>query len=69
MNNLDKAKLLGTGESFKGSAYQVYELDGKYYSVIIDGLGYEIVEDTITEITFDEIKNYIKIQGGNNEQQ
>ena len=60
MTNLENGKLLGTGEWVKDSAYQVYELDGKYYSVIIvDSMNRELMEDTITEIKFEEIKNYI----------
>ena len=35
MIDLDKAKFIGEGEWVKDSAYQVYELDGKYYSVIV----------------------------------
>lgn len=53
------AKLIGTGEFVKGSAYQVYEQDGKYYSVLVSGLGFEILESTITEIKFEEIHLYI----------
>lgn len=59
MKNLKNAKLLGTGEFVKGAAYQVYELDGKYYSVIVNEMGNEFNEDTITEIKFEEIKHYI----------
>jgi len=60
MINLDNAKLIGTGEWDKDSAYQVYELDGKYYSVIVIGsTNKELVEDTITEIKFEEIDYYI----------
>lgn len=59
MVNLDNAKLVGTGEWIKDSAYQVYELDGKYYSVIINSMNKELDEDTITEIKFKDIGNYI----------
>jgi len=57
--NLQNAKLIGTGEWVKGSAYQVYELNGKYYSVIVHGLSNELDEDTIAEIKFEDINFYI----------
>ena len=53
------AKLIGTGEFIKGSAYQVYELDGRYYSIIVSLLDNEWDEDTITEIKFEDIHFYI----------
>ena len=60
MVNLDNAKLIGEGEWVKDSAYRVYELDGKFYSVIIISLmNMELLEDTIEEIKEEEIKNYI----------
>jgi hypothetical protein len=37
MVNLDNATFVGEGEWVKDSAYQVYELDGKYYAVIVVG--------------------------------
>lgn len=62
MINLDNAKFIGEGEWFKDSAYQVYELDGKYYSVIVVGArNRELLEDTITEISFDDIENYVEV--------
>lgn len=58
--NLDKAKFIGEGEWVKDSAYQVYELDGKYYSVIVIGhTNKEIMDDSITEIKFEDINFYI----------
>ena len=60
MVNLDNAKLVGEGEWVKDSAYQVYELEGKYYSVIVVGqMNKELSEDTIAEIKFEDIKKYI----------
>jgi hypothetical protein len=54
------AKFLGEGKWFKDSAYQVYELNGKYYSVIVcDSMNKEILEDTINEIKFEDIEKYI----------
>lgn len=60
MVNLDKAVLVGEGEWVKDSAYRVYELDGKYYSVIVIGqMNLEIFEDSIQEIQFEDISKYI----------
>ena len=60
MVNLDDAKFIGEGEWIKDSAYQVYELDGKYYSVIVvNSMNKELMEDTIIEIKFEDIGNYI----------
>jgi hypothetical protein len=60
MIDLDKAKFIGEGKWVKDSAYQVYELDGKYYSVIVIGQSNkEIMDDSITEIKFEDINFYI----------
>ena len=60
MINLDNAKFIGEGEWVKNSAYQVYELNGKYYSVVvIDSMNKELMEDTITEIKFEDLYEYI----------
>ena len=60
MIDLDKATLVGEGPWVKDSAYRVYELEGKYYSVIVIGQqNLEIFEDSIQEIPFDDIGKYI----------
>lgn len=60
MVNLNDAKFIGESKWVKDSAFQVYELNGKYYSVVvIDSINKELMEDTITEINFEDIKNYI----------
>lgn len=60
MINLDNATFIGEGKWVKNSAYQVYELDGKYYSVVVvDSMNKELLEDTITEIQSKEIDLYI----------
>ena len=60
MVNLDNAKLIGESKWVKDSAYRVYELDRKFYSVIIiSQMNMELLEDTIEEIKEEEIKNYI----------
>lgn len=55
------AKFIGEGKWFKDSAYQVCVLNGKYYSVhgsviVCDSMNKEILEDTITEIKFEDIE-------------
>jgi hypothetical protein len=60
MIDLDKAKFIGEGKWVKDSAYQVYELDGKYYSVIVIGhTNKEIMDDSIIEIAKEDISKYI----------
>jgi len=54
---LEKAKFLGEGEWVKNSAYQVYELDGKYYSVIKSGDW--LMDEYLEEITKEQISEYI----------
>ena len=57
---LENATFIGEGEWIKDSAYQVYELDGKYYAVIVVGHSYkEFMDDTIVEIKKEEIEKYI----------
>ena len=60
MIDLDKATFIGEGKWVKDSAYQVYELGGKYYSVVVVGqMNREILEDTITEISAEEVDGFI----------
>jgi len=60
MVNLDDAKLIGEGEWIKDSAYQVYELDGKFYAVIVVGhSNKEILDGTTIEIKEEDISKYI----------
>lgn len=57
---LDGAKLIGEGKWVKDSAYQVYELNDKYYAVIIvDQMNREMLDDTLIEISKDEISKYL----------
>ena len=60
MIKLDNAKFIGEGEWVKDSAYQVYELNGKYYSVIVvNSMNREFIVNTIAEIKFGDIEKYI----------
>ena len=60
MINLENANFIGEAEWVKDSAYQVYEIDSKYYAVIVIGhSNKEILEDTIIEIKKEDIEKYI----------
>jgi hypothetical protein len=60
MINIDNANFIGEGEWIKDSAYQVYELNGKYYAVIVVGqMNKEIFEDSLVEIKKEDITKYI----------
>ena len=57
MINLDDAKFIGEGEWTKFSAYQVYELDGKFYAVMVVGDSNELLG--AIEIKEEDISTYI----------
>ncbi len=62
MINLDNATFIGEGKWVKDSAYQVYELDGKYYAVIVVGhSNREILDETIIEIEKQSINKFISV--------
>ena len=55
-----KAKFLGEGDWVKDSAYQVYEYQGRYFSVVVyDKQNKWLMDSTITEIKEEEISQYI----------
>jgi hypothetical protein len=58
--NLKNAKFIGEGEWVKDSAYQVYQIEDKYYAVIVVGhRNKEIENDSIIEIKKEQIDYYI----------
>jgi hypothetical protein len=57
MINLDNAKLIGEGEWTKFSAYRVYELDGKFYAVMVLSDSSELLG--AVEIKKEDISTYI----------
>ncbi len=62
MVNLENATFIGEGKWVKDSAYQVYELDGKYYAVIVVGhSNREILDETIIEIEKQNINKFISV--------
>jgi hypothetical protein len=55
-----KANMLGEGTWVKDSAYRVYELNGKYYTIIVyDWQNLELMDSTLEEITKEQIKDFI----------
>lgn len=59
MLNIHKANFIGEGPRVKGAAYQIYEQDGKFYSLIVHGPDNWILEDSIEEIPKEDIGKYI----------
>jgi hypothetical protein len=60
MVNLDDAKFIGEGEWVKDAAYQVYELDEKFYAVVVvNRFNKEILDEMTMEIKEEEISRYI----------
>ena len=58
--NNDTAELIGEGPWVKDSAYRVYKVDGKFYSIIIyDSMNLYLMDDTLEEIKESEIQEYV----------
>jgi hypothetical protein len=55
-----KSKLLGQGEWVKDSCYQVHEVEGKFYAIIVSGYrDMWLMDETLQEIKEEEISQYI----------
>jgi len=55
-----KATFIGEGQWFKDSAYQVYRIEDRYYSVIVcDNQSKWIMESSVEEIAEKDITKYI----------
>lgn len=58
--NLNNATFIGEGEWIQDTAYQVYELDGRYYAVVVVGhSNKEVIDDMTIEIKKEDIGSYI----------
>lgn len=56
----NKTKFIGEGKWEKDAAYQVHQIEEKYYAIIVyDNQSRWLMDDSIIEITEDEIKKYI----------
>ena len=56
----DKSRLVGQGKWSKDSCYQVHEVKGKFYSIVVCEQGSMwLMDDTLEEIKEDEISQYI----------
>lgn len=55
-----EAELVGESEWYKDSAYRVYQVDGKYYAIVVyDRMNHWLEESTIEEIAPSELDKYI----------
>jgi hypothetical protein len=55
-----KSKLLGQGKWEKDSCYRVYEVKGKFYSIIVyDQMNMYLMDNTLQEIREENIVQYI----------
>ena len=55
-----EAKFIGEGEWIKDSVYRIYELNNRFFSVIVyDSMNKELMDSTVTEISESEISKYI----------
>lgn len=56
----DQAKFIGESKWIKDSAYQIYEYENKYYSIIVhDSQSKWILDDSIEEINQSDIDEYL----------
>jgi hypothetical protein len=56
----NEAEFIGEGEWTKDSAYRVYKVDDKYYSIIVyDKMNLWLLEDSVKEISPSELDMYI----------
>jgi len=56
----DKAKEIGQGPWEKDACYLVYEIDGKYYAILmVDLMSCWLEDSTLEEIQESEISDYI----------
>ena len=56
----DDSRLIGQGKWEKDSCYQVHEVDGKFYAIIVSGHSdMWLMDETLEEIKEEEIVQYI----------
>jgi hypothetical protein len=56
----DKSKLIGQGQWEKDSCYQVHEVEGKFYAIIVaEQSNMWLIKDTLEEIKEEDIVKYI----------
>jgi hypothetical protein len=56
----DRSRLVGQGEWTKDSCYQVHEVEGKFYAIIVceqDSMW--LMDETLEEIKEEDIEKYI----------
>ena len=56
----DRSRLVGRGEWVKDSCYEVHEVNGRFYSIIVAGQrDMWLMDDTLEEIGEEDIVKYI----------
>jgi len=57
----DRSRLVGEGEWVKDSCYQVHEVDGKFYTIIVAGqVDMWLMDETLEEIKEEDIEKYVE---------
>ena len=55
-----KSELIGRGEWEKNSCYEVHKVDGKFYSIIVEGMNDRwLMDESLLEIKESEIEQYV----------
>jgi hypothetical protein len=56
----DNSKLIGQGEWYKDSCYQVHEVEGSFYAIVVtDQCSMWLVNETLEKIKEEDINDYI----------
>ncbi len=57
----DRSRFVGEGEWEKDSCYQVHEVDGKFYAIIVAGKRDKwLMDETLQEIKEEDIEKYVE---------
>ncbi len=57
----DRSRFVGEGEWIKDSCYHVHEVDGKFYAIIVTGMGdMWLMDETLVEIKEEDIEKYVE---------
>jgi hypothetical protein len=57
----DRSRFVGQGKWVNDSCYQVYEVDGKFYAIIVAGqVDMWMMDETLQEIKEEDIEKYVE---------
>jgi hypothetical protein len=57
----DKSRFVGRGKREKDSCYEVHEVEGKFYSIIVYGrMNVWLMDDSLKEIKEEDIEKYVE---------